>query len=75
MLLLSMYITGKMIGYFHNESFLKKKISTYVYKKAILLIILGYCMYIIQYSEQVHVVRMHELASVSPPYERVPNIF
>ena len=31
-------------------------------------------MYIIKYSERVHMARMHELASASPPYERVPNI-
>ena len=31
-------------------------------------------MYIVKYSEQVHVARMHELASASPPYEQVPNI-
>ena len=32
-------------------------------------------MYIVNYSERVHMARMHELASASPPYERVPNIF
>ena len=31
-------------------------------------------MYIVKYSEQVHMARMHELASASPQYERVPNI-
>ena len=31
-------------------------------------------MYIVKYSERVHMARMHELASASPPYERVPNI-
>ena len=31
-------------------------------------------MYMLKYSEQVHMTRMHELASASPPYERVPNI-
>ena len=31
-------------------------------------------MYIVNYSERVHMARMHELASASPPYERVPNI-
>ena len=31
-------------------------------------------MYIVKYSELVHMARMHELASASPPYERVPNI-
>ena len=31
-------------------------------------------MYIVKYSEQAHMARMHELASASPPYERVPNI-
>ena len=30
-------------------------------------------MYIVKYSERVHIARMHELASASPPYERVPN--
>ena len=30
-------------------------------------------MYIVKYSERVHTARMHELASASPPYERVPN--
>ena len=29
---------------------------------------------IVKYSEQVHMARMHELVSASPPYERVPNI-
>ena len=32
-------------------------------------------MYIVKYSERVHMVRMHELASASPPYDRVPNIY
>ena len=31
-------------------------------------------MYIVKYSEQVHMARMHELANASPPYEGVPNI-
>ena len=31
-------------------------------------------MYIVKYSERVHIARMHELASASPPYELVPNI-
>ena len=31
-------------------------------------------MYVVKYSERVHMARMHELASASPPYERVPNI-
>ena len=31
-------------------------------------------MYIVKSSERVHMARMHELASASPPYERVPNI-
>ena len=31
-------------------------------------------MYIVKYSERVHMARMHELASASPPYELVPNI-
>ena len=31
-------------------------------------------MYIVKYSERAHMARMHELASASPPYERVPNI-
>ena len=31
-------------------------------------------MYIVKYSERVQLARMHELASASPPYERVPNI-
>ena len=31
-------------------------------------------MYIVKYSERVHMARMHELASASPPYERVENI-
>ena len=31
-------------------------------------------MYIVKYSERVHMARMHEFASASPPYERVPNI-
>ena len=31
-------------------------------------------MYSVKYSERVHMARMHELASASPPYERVPNI-
>ena len=29
---------------------------------------------IVKYSERVLIARMHELASASPPYERVPNI-
>ena len=29
---------------------------------------------IVKYPERVHMARMHELASASPPYERVPNI-
>ena len=32
-------------------------------------------MYIVKYSELVHMARIHELASASPPYERVPNIY
>ena len=32
-----MYITGEKIGCFHNNSFLKKKIFAYVYKKAMLI--------------------------------------
>ena len=31
-------------------------------------------MNIVKYSERVHMARTHELASASPPYERVPNI-
>ena len=31
-------------------------------------------MYIVKYSEQVYMARMHKLASAFPPYERVPNI-
>ena len=31
-------------------------------------------MNIAKYSERVHMARTHELASASPPYERVPNI-
>ena len=31
-------------------------------------------MYIVNYSERVYMARMHEPASASPPYERVPNI-
>ena len=31
-------------------------------------------MYIVKYSEQVHMARMHEFASASLPYERVRNI-
>ena len=31
-------------------------------------------MYIIKCSAQVHMAKMHKLASASPPYERVPNI-
>ena len=31
-------------------------------------------MYIVKYSDQVHIARMHELASASLPYERVLNI-
>ena len=31
-------------------------------------------MYIVKYLERVHMARMHELASASPPYEQVPNI-
>ena len=31
-------------------------------------------MNIVKYSERVHMGRTHELASASPPYERVPNI-
>ena len=31
-------------------------------------------MYIVKYSERVHIPRMHELGGASPPYERVPNI-
>ena len=31
-------------------------------------------MYIVKYSERVHMARMHELGSASLPYERVPNI-
>ena len=30
-------------------------------------------MYIVKYMERVHMARMHELASASPPYEQVPN--
>ena len=32
-------------------------------------------MNIVKYSERVHMARTHELASASPPYEPVPNIF
>ena len=32
-------------------------------------------MYIVKYSERVHMARMDELAIASPPYERVPNVF
>ena len=31
-------------------------------------------MYIVKYSELVHMARMHELASASPPYKRVQHI-
>ena len=31
-------------------------------------------MHIVKYSERVHMVRIHELGSASPQYERVPNI-
>ena len=31
-------------------------------------------MNIVKYSERVHMARTHELASASPPYERVSNI-
>ena len=31
-------------------------------------------MYILKYSEQVHMAKMHKLASASLPYEQVPNI-
>ena len=31
-------------------------------------------MYIVKYLERVHMARMRELASASPPYEQVPNI-
>ena len=31
-------------------------------------------MNIVKYSERVHMARSNELASASPPYERVPNI-
>ena len=31
-------------------------------------------MYIVKYSERVNMARMLQLASASPPYERVPNI-
>ena len=31
-------------------------------------------MYIVKYSERVHMARMDELTSASPPYERGPNI-
>ena len=31
-------------------------------------------MYIVKYSERVHMARMHELASASPPYEGASNI-
>ena len=31
-------------------------------------------MFIVKYSERVHMARMHECASAFPPYEQVPNI-
>ena len=37
-------------------------------------ICIGYLMYIVKYSDLVHMARMHQLASASPPYKRVPHI-